>query len=128
MSASNEPTAEDLQGEFPISAEEAQAIADAMDPIQNIAGMGSALGSGLEEAPGSGTSLVGSLLKNMATQADLASVSAETLARAITFYLDAQHESVEMLFPPPHVALQQFGEDIEPLVELLQDPGMGRPP
>lgn len=128
MSASNEPTADDLQGDFPVSSEEAQAIADAMDPIQNLAGMGSALGSGLEEAPGSGTSLVGSLLKSASAQADLASVSAETLARAITFYLEAQQESIEVLFPPPHVAVQQFEQDIEPLAELIRERGMGGPP
>jgi len=125
MSASGEPTPDDLQNEFPINSEEAQAIADAMDPIQNLAGMGSALGSGLEEAPGAGTSLAGSLLKNFSAQADLASVSAETLARAITFYIEAQSESFEVLFPPPHVALQRFGEDIQPLAELLRDNGIG---
>jgi hypothetical protein len=125
MSASGGPTADDLQQEFPISSEEAQAIADAMDPIQNIATMGSALGSGLEQAPGSGTSLAGAVLQNMSTQVDLASVSAETLARAITFYIEAQQESIETLFPPPHVAVQQFGEDMEPLVELLSEPAVG---
>jgi hypothetical protein len=128
MSASGEPSAEDFQQEFPITPEEAQAIADAMDPIQNVATMGSALGSGLEEAPGAGTSLVGSVLKNMSTQADLASVSAETLARAITFYIEAQQESIDTLFPPPHVAVQRFGEDIEPLAELLREPGVGELP
>lgn len=120
MSANEPPSPAELEAQLPISSVEAQAIADAMDPLQNLASVGDALGSGLQDAPGTGTSLVGSIFQHASTQLDMASVSAETLARAVQFYVEAQTEGFETLFPPPHVAVQQFSDDIAPIAEMLE--------
>lgn len=126
MSANEPPSPAELEAQLPLSAAEAQAIADAMDPLQNLASVGDALGSGLEEAPGTGTSLLGAIFQHTSAQLDMASISAETLARAIQFYIEAQTQGFETLFPPPHMAVQQFSEDIAPLAEMLEE-GPPRP-
>lgn len=89
--------------QFPISATEAQLISDAMTPIQNLTGVGSSVGNALEDVPGAGPALVGSVLQNVATQVELASQSAEMVANIIDFYVKAQGGAVEELFPPPDV-------------------------
>ena len=120
MSASEAPSPGDIANEFPISPDEAQVIADAMSPLQDLAGAGGAIGSAMEGIPGPGPKLVGIVLQNLATHADLASVSVETLAHAMTFYVESQTKGLEMLFPPPHVAAEQFGNDIQPLAKALE--------
>ena len=58
MSASEPASAfqtfDDVASRFPVTAAEAQTIAEALDPIQTMAGAGSDLGSVLSEAPGEG--------------------------------------------------------------------------
>lgn len=120
MSASDAPSPDEVADRFPVTPDEAQVIADAVSPFQDIAGSGAAIGSAIESAPGPGPKLLGTLLQNLATHVDLASVSAETLARALAFYVDAQAGSFETLFPPPHEAIVQFSDDIAPLTDAIE--------
>lgn len=115
MSASSDPSPGELAERFPISPLEAQAIADAMDPLQDVAGVGSSFGSALENTPGAGPQLVGVVLQNMAFQINTLSTGAETLARAITFYIEAHSKGPDEVFPPPHEAVKQLQTDLEPL-------------
>lgn len=119
MSASGPPTPEELALELGISPMEAQQIADAMTPLQDLTGVGSSVGSALTNTPGAGPRLVGTLLQNIAHQVNLASTSVETVARAMEFYIEAQGESLEALFPPPGELATQAGEDAQPLIEAI---------
>lgn len=126
MSASpgDGPGAAELADRFPISPMEAQMIADAMTPIQDLTGVGSSVGSVMESAPGAGPPFVGSVLKTVSVQVNLASQSAETLARAIDFYVTSQTGSAEELFPPPAQMAEQIRQDAEPLRNFIeQGPG-----
>lgn len=116
------PTPDELAARFPISATEAQIIADAMSPLQDLTGIGSSVGDAMENAPGAGPPFVGSVLKTIALQVNLASQSAETIARAIDFYLTAQGEAAEELFPPPEVIAEQLEENARVLQDLAQGP------
>jgi hypothetical protein len=120
MSASP-PTPEDLQRRFPITSAEAQAIADAMSPLQNITGVGDSFGGALEDLPGAGPKLAGTVLRNISTQVNLASQSAETLARAIDFYVTAQGGAMEDLFPPPDQIAAQLEQDVETFGDLFRN-------
>jgi hypothetical protein len=120
MSVSGEPTADDLAAQFPLSAAEAQAIADAMTPFQNIIDVGASGGKVLEDLPGPGLPLAGTMLQHLAAQANLVSVSLETLARALTFYVEAQSKGLAELFPPPHELAAQVERDIQPVSDALR--------
>lgn len=116
---------------LPISPEEAQMIADVLRPAEDLMGVGSSLGAAMEQAPGSGPKLMGAVLQHGAAQAQLASVSVETLARAIRFYVDAQTQAAEDLFPPPHVLAEQIKNDVDPLSDAFRstlEEGSGEPP
>lgn len=128
MSASEPPGPDELADRFPITAVEAQAIADAMSPVQDIASAGASIGAAFENAPGAGPKLVGTVLQNVATHVDLVSNNAETVARAIDFYVTAQGGAVEDLFPPPDRIAQQLEDDAAPLVDLLNNPPGSQPP
>ena len=118
MSANEAPTPDELADEFPIAPEEAQAIADAMSPLQRIAGAGGSFGGALEDVPGAGPQLVGTVLQNISAQVNLASNSAEAAARAIDFYVAAQSGAMEELFPPPQQIAEQLERDAETLASL----------
>lgn len=120
MSAAQPPPPEELQQEFPFSAEEAQAFAEAMGPVQDLLEVGASFGDALEAAPGPGNKLAGALLQQMAAQADLASVSIETIVRAMNFYIEAQVGTFEDLFPPPDVLAEQLQSDVEPLARAVE--------
>lgn len=120
MGASEPPTPDELANEFPITADEAQLIADAMSPLQDIASAGGSVGSAFENAPGVGPQLAGSALNTLATQVDLVSNSAETVARAIDFYVTAQGGAMEELFPPPDQIAAQLDQDAQVVADLLQ--------
>lgn len=120
MSASS-PDPDDVAGELPISVEEAQAISDALKPLQDVGDVGSSIGRVMESSPGAGPKLVGAVLQHGAIQAELASVSIETLAQAIQFYADAQTQAAQELFPPPHVLAAQIKGDFEPITGALDD-------
>jgi hypothetical protein len=107
------PTPEEMAAQFPIRPEEAQAIADAMTPLQDLTGVGDSFGGALQNVPGPGPKLVGSVLKNISIQVNLASQSAEAVAHAIDFYVQSQAGALEDLFPPPDVMAQQFEGDVE---------------
>lgn len=124
MSANEPPTPDDVAANTPISAAEAQMIADAMTPVQDIAGVGSSFGSAFENAPGVGPQLVGSVLQTIALQVDLASNSAEAVARGIDFYITAQTGTMEELFPPP----EQLAEQLRDEAMLLRDLTESGPP
>lgn len=119
MSAAGPPSPEELAMELGITPMEAQRIADAMTPLQDLTGVGSSVGSALSNTPGAGPRLVGTLMENISQQVDLASTSVETLARAMEFYIEAQGESLEALFPPPGELAAQAGEDAQPLIEAI---------
>lgn len=121
MSAREPPDPDELVEQFPLSPEEAQAIADAMSPLQNATGVGDSVGNVLEDIPGPGPKLVGSVMRQVSTQVNLASQSAEVLARAITFYAEAQTGSVQNLFPPPYVLADQIQQDIDPAADFIRD-------
>lgn len=123
MSASEPPTPDELAREFPLTPEQADAFADAMTPVQDITGVGSSIGSALENAPGAGLPFLGTLLQQASAQADLASVSAETLARALEFYIASQTQTAEELFPPPEQLVAEAQRDAEPVFDLLRNPG-----
>lgn len=112
---------DDVANEFPITPDEAERIADALGPAQQVAGIGSDVGSVMSEAPGAGPQLVGSLLQTLSVQLDLASVSIETLARAVQFYFATQQETAAQLFPPPSEFAAQAQRDFAPLVELVRE-------
>lgn len=121
MSAREPATPEELVNEFPITAEEAQAIADAMTPVQNFSDVGASLGNTFEEVPASGPRFLGVILRNLSTQVNLASQNAEVIARAIDFYVTTQTESLEAAFPPPEEIARIIREDFRPLRELASE-------
>lgn len=122
MSAQGPPTPEEMAAQFPITAEEAQAISDAMTPVQNVLQAGDNVGNMLEGMPGEGPKLVGTVLQSVSAQANLASQSAEMLARAIDFYVTAQGGAIEELFPPPQELAAQLRAQTEPLTTALDGP------
>jgi hypothetical protein len=119
---STPPTAADLEQRFPLSAVEAQAIADAMTPLQNLTGVGGSFGNAMEDLPGPGPKLAGTVLRTVSTQVNLASQSAEVVARAIDFYVTAQGGAVEDLFPPPQEMVTQLERDVEAFSDILAPP------
>jgi len=122
MSTNEPPSAGDLSDRFPITALEAQAIADAMAPVQDIASASASVGSAFENAPGAGPPLVGAVLTTISQQVDMVSQSAEVIARAIDFYITAQGGQMEELFPPPDVLAEQLRGDIG-IIRDLAVPG-----
>jgi hypothetical protein len=126
MSAGQPPSPDELADQFPITPDEAQSIADAMSPLQDLAGAGGSFGSALENAPGAGPQLVGTILQNIAAQVNLASNSAEAAARAIDFYVTAQSSAFDELFPPPNQIAAQLEQDAEALSSLTP-PGEQQP-
>lgn len=119
MSANEPPTPSDLEAQLGITAAEAQLIADAMSPLQDLTGVGSSLGSAMASADAPGPAVVGAVLESVALQVNLASTSAETLAHALDFYVQSQSATLEELFPPPSVLAQQVSDDAEPLVQAI---------
>lgn len=119
MVTTNGPSPAELEQQLGITAQEAQIVADAMTPVQKLAGAGSGIGSALDNAPGAGPRLVGAMLENIAMHVELTASNVETLARALDFYIQAHGEGVRETFPPPHALMQQVSEDVEPLVEAL---------
>lgn len=119
MSASGPPTPDEIAEATGIDPMEAQAIADSMEPLQNLTGVGGSVGSALSDAPGAGPRLVGVMLESMAQQVNLASTSAEAVARAVEFYIEAQTGTLEDLFPPPGEVADKAGQDAEPLVDAI---------
>jgi len=121
MSASEPPTPDDIASEFPVSPDEAIQIADALAPIQRLTGVGDSVGATLEEVPGPGNRLAGTLLRNAALQVGMVSQSAELAARIIDFYITAQGGAVEDLFPPPQEVLKGVRGDFEPATNLFEE-------
>lgn len=115
------PTPDELVQRFDITADQAQTIADAMEPLQDLTGIGDSIGSALEGAPGAGYPFIGAVLQNIALQVNMVSQSAEVMARAIHFYAEAQGGAVSDLFPPPHVLAGQLQEDFEPARDAARD-------
>lgn len=129
MSAQQPPTPDELVEQLGLTPEEAQAVADAMTPLQDITGVGASVGSALEGAPGAGPQLIGTVLQNIANQVNLASTSVESVARAFEFYIEAQNKSIEQLFPPPSKIAENVSEDVMPLVEAIDRLAeQGQPP
>lgn len=118
---------DDVANEFPLTPDEAERIADALGPAQQVAGIGSDVGAVIADSPGAGPQFVGSLLQTLSVQLDLAAVSVETLARAAQFYLATQQEAASQVFPPPSEFAAQARRDFEPLVELLREGGFEPP-
>jgi hypothetical protein len=118
MSVSGEPTPDELVTRFGITPAEANAVAEAFAPVQTISGAAAGVGSAMEGAPGTGPKFLGALVQNFATQVELISSSAETIARAIEFYILAQRNGISELFPPPSMVAGQLADDLEPLIEL----------
>ena len=119
MSASPPPTPDELVAELGVTPEDAQQIADAMEPLQDVLGVGSAVGNGLADLDAPGPALVGTMMEQMALQVNAASTSAELLARAGEFYFESQVGSFEDLFPPPDKVAERAGEDAMPAIEAL---------
>lgn len=119
MSARGPPTPEELVEATGIGPAEAQAIADSMQPLQDITGIGSSIGSAMAGTDAAGLRLFGTVLEALSQQVDLASTSVESLARAMEFYIEAQTASFEELFPPPSALAEQVSDDAQPLVEAL---------
>lgn len=113
MSASEAPTPEEMAQEFPITPEQARQLAEALTPLQNFTDIGSATGYTLEELPGPGNKLVGVVLRNVATHVNLASQQAELVARVIDFYVTAQTEGMQDLFPPPEVLAAELEANVD---------------
>jgi hypothetical protein len=123
MSVSEPPTPEDYKQVLGVTAEEASAIADAMSPLQSLTAAGADVGSVLESTPGTFPKLVGLVLQNMSTQAELASQSAELVARAITFYIEVQSDVPTSVAPPPAEVLELMRMQYQPLINLVQGDG-----
>jgi hypothetical protein len=123
MSASRPPTPEEYSEVLGVTAEEASAIADAMSPLQSLTAAGADVGSVLESTPGAFPKLVGLVLQNMSTQAELASQSAELAARAITFYIEVQSDAPTSIAPPPGEVLELMRMQYQPLIDLVQGDG-----
>jgi len=119
MSAAPDPEAQELVNRFGVTPDEARAIADAFAPLSNITGAIGDIGSAAENLPGTGPKFLGSLVQNFATQVELISSSAETIARAIEFYVLVQQNGVAELFPAPGMVAGQLAEDLGPVLELL---------
>lgn len=128
MSAQEPPTPEEMAAELPITAEEAESIADAMTPLQNLTDVGSSAGNVMEDLPGPGPKLAGTVLRNVSTQVNLASQSAELVARSIDFYVTAQGGAIEDLFPPPAALAMQLEQDFQTVSEAFPQPGGDGPP
>lgn len=120
MSAQQPPDPETIVGDLGVDPAEAQALADAMAPLQDLTGVGGSLGSALANVDAPGPQFVGTMLQTVALQANLASTSVESLARAIELYVGTQTESLETLFPPPDRIAAEAGEEAAPLVEALR--------
>jgi hypothetical protein len=123
MSANDPPSPDDYAEVLGVSAEEAAAIADAMAPLQSLTSAGSDVGGVLESTPGSGPKLVGLLLQNISTQVELASESAELVARALTFYIEVQSDTSAALIPPPQELADTMRAQYQPLLDLLEGDG-----
>ena len=119
MSAAGPPGIEEIIDQTGLDPMEARAIANAMQPLQDVTGVGSSVGSALSEAPGAGPRLIGIVLESIAQQVNMASTSAEALARGVEFYFEAQTGSLETLFPPPSVVADQVNDQTKPLVDAL---------
>lgn len=119
MSAEGPPTPEEIVEATGIGPMEAQALANAMQPVQDITGVGGSLGSAMAGTDAAGLRLTGTVLETLSQQVDLASTSVESLARAMEFYIEAQTASFEELFPPPSTLAEQVSDDAMPLVEAI---------
>lgn len=114
------PGPQEIADNFPISPDEAQIITDALAPVQSLTGVGSSFGSAMESVPGRGPPLLGSALKTIALQVNLAAESTQTFARAIDFYLTAQSGTADDLFPPPEQIADQLERQGQPLMDLFE--------
>lgn len=114
------PSPTEIASATDLSPQQARALADAMRPVQNVANIGSSVGAAMDDAPGTGPRLAGAALQNAATQVELAASTAETAARAIEFYVEAQQTGTVELFPRPDVLAQQAIDDFEPLLRLIE--------
>ena len=119
MSARQPPTPEELADQAGLDADTAQAIADGMQPLQDLTDVGATFGGALEGMPGTGPRFVAIVLQNAAAQVNLASTSVEALARGLELYFDAQAGSLETLFPPPQQIAAHAGEQAMPLVRAI---------
>jgi len=119
MSAAGPPGVEEIIDQTGLDPMEARAIANAMQPLQDVTDVGSSIGTALSEAPGAGPRLIGIVLESISQQVDMASTSAEALARGVEFYFEAQTGSLETLFPPPSAVADQVNDQTKPLVDAL---------
>lgn len=111
------PTA--LEQNLGVTAQEAQIIADALEPIEKFGSAASGVGSALQDAPGAGPRLVGVMLENMATAIQFTTLNMQTFTRAVEFYVETQTKGLQEVFPPPSEVKRQVDADLEPLVEAL---------
>lgn len=119
MSTSGPPTPDEIVEATGVGPDEARAIASAMQPLQDITGIGSSIGSAASQTDAAGMRFVGTALEALSQQVSLASTSAESLARAMEFYVEAQTASFEELFPPPAKLAEQVSDDAMPLVQAI---------
>jgi hypothetical protein len=112
-----------LEQRLGITSAEARIIAEAMGPIQKIASAGDGIGSALQESPGAGPRFVGVMLQNMATTIRFTALNLETFATAVEFYIEAQTEGLQELFPPPGEVYKQVNDDLKPLADALYGRG-----
>jgi len=118
MSASPDP--EEVASELPISPDEAEAIAAAMDPVQDLLNAGASGGEVVQSLPGAGPSFIGTLAQGIAAQVNAASVTVETVARALRVYVELQGDSLQSIFPPPEQAFSQVQSDLETFQEAVE--------
>ena len=123
MSAAEPPDPVELERELPVSAVEAEALAEALNPLQDLSAAGASFGSAVSNLDAPGPKLLGTVLQNASTHVELMSISLETIAEAVNFYVQSQTQGAGDLFPPPHVALQQVQDDFEPLRQSIENGG-----
>lgn len=121
MSASEPPTPDEIAAQFPVTPDEAAEIADALAPLQRFTGVGDSVGAAMEQFPGPGNRLVGSVLRNVAMQVNMAAQSVELVARIIDFYVTAQGGALEDLFPPPHVIAEDLQTQVRPATQAFEE-------
>lgn len=121
MSARGPPTPAEIIERFDLTPEEAEAVAGAISPINDLTSVGEDVGVLLGNADSPAPQLLGAVLKNVSKQVDLAASNTETMAKAIQFYVARQRGLAGQFLVPPEEAAAQFNEDIRPLVDALRD-------
>lgn len=121
MSASGPPTPDEIAQQFDLTPQEADAVANALAPLNQLTSLGEEFGNSLATFDSVGPQLLGVVLQNLSKQVDLAASNTQMIARALQFYIERQQGAATNLVPPPEEAAAQFGEDMRPLVDAIRD-------